>query len=107
MANLHAAAFDALGDPTRRHILEKLARGPMPVGKLAAGLAITRPAVSQHLKVLKDARLVVDRQDGTRRVYRVDLRGLQVMRNYLDRFWVRALAGFKAAAEAEQWRDGR
>lgn len=100
MAN-PAAAFDALGDPTRRHIFEKLARAPMPVGKLAAGLSITRPAVSQHLRVLKEAGLVVDRQDGTRRIYRVDPRGVDAMRSYLDRFWDRALAAFKAAAEAE------
>ncbi len=102
MANAYAAAFGALGDPTRRHIFEKLAVGPMPVGKLAAGLAITRPAVSQHLKVLKKARLVVDRRDGTRRVYRVDPRGVQAMQNYLDRLWDRALAAFKAVAEAEE-----
>jgi DNA-binding transcriptional ArsR family regulator len=101
MANVHAA-FDALGDPTRRHIFEKLARGSMPVGKLAAGLDITRPAVSQHLKVLKEAGLVVDRKDGTRRVYRVDPRGVDGLRSYLDRFWDRALAAFKAAAEAEE-----
>jgi DNA-binding transcriptional ArsR family regulator len=102
MAIQSAAAFDALGDATRRHIFEKLARGPMPVGKLAAGLAITRPAVSQHLRVLKEAGLVVDRQKGTRRVYRVDPRGVEAMRSYLDRFLDRALAAFKAAAEAEK-----
>jgi DNA-binding transcriptional ArsR family regulator len=95
------AGFAALGDPTRRLIFERLARRPMAVGKLAAGLSVTRPAVSQHLKVLKDAALVVDRQEGTRRVYRVDPRGVEAMRSYLDRFWDRALAAFKAAAEEE------
>jgi DNA-binding transcriptional ArsR family regulator len=102
MAIQHAVGFDALGDPTRRLIFEKLARRPMPVGKLAAGLDITRPAVSQHLKVLKEARLVADRQEGTRRLYRVDPRGVEAMRSYLDRFLDRALAAFKAAAEAEE-----
>jgi len=101
MANA-SVAFAALGDPTRRHIFEKLARGPMPVGKLAAGLSITRPAVSQHLRVLKQAGLVVDRQEGTRRIYRVDPGGVDAMRSYLDRFWDRALAAFKVAAEADQ-----
>ena len=96
-----AKAFVALGDPTRRLIFERLARRPMPVGKLAEGLAVTRPAVSQHLKVLRDAGLVADRQEGTRRIYRIDPRGIEVMRNYLDRFWDQALAAFKAAAEED------
>jgi DNA-binding transcriptional ArsR family regulator len=71
----------------------------MPVGRLASGLSVSRPAVSQHLKVLKDARLVVDRREGRKRVYQVDPRGVEAMRAYLDRFWDRALAAFKAAAE--------
>ena len=96
-----ASGFAALGDPTRRQIFERLAQRPMSVGKLASGLAVTRPAVSQHLKVLKGAGLVVDRQEGTRRVYRIDARGVEAMRAYLDRFWDRALAAFKAAAEEE------
>jgi DNA-binding transcriptional ArsR family regulator len=96
-----ASGFAALGDPTRRQIFERLAQRPMSVGKLASGLAVTRPAVSQHLKVLKGAGLVVDRQEGTRRVYRIDARGVEAMRDYLDRFWDRALAAFQAAAEAE------
>lgn len=100
MAN-QGAAFTALGDPTRRLIFERLARRPMAVGKLAAGLDVTRPAVSQHLKVLKDAGLVIDQQDGTRRLYSVDQRGVEAMRSYLDRFWDRNLAAFKAAAEQE------
>jgi DNA-binding transcriptional ArsR family regulator len=96
-----STGFAALGDPTRRLIFERLARRPMAVGKLAAGLTVTRPAVSQHLQVLKKAGLVTDRVEGARRVYRVDPKGLQTMRDYLDRFWDRALAAFKAAAEEE------
>jgi DNA-binding transcriptional ArsR family regulator len=95
-----AASFAALGDSTRLAIFERLARRPMSVGKLAAGLTVTRPAVSQHLRVLKDAGLVTDRHEGTRRVYQVDPRGVDAMRGYLDRFWDRALAAFKAATEA-------
>jgi DNA-binding transcriptional ArsR family regulator len=100
MAN-HSACFDALGDPTRRLILERLARGPLPVGKLASRLTVTRPAVSQHLKVLKDAGLVTRRAVGTRRLYSIDPRGVESMRAWLDRFWDRALAAFKRAAEQE------
>jgi DNA-binding transcriptional ArsR family regulator len=100
MAN-EAALFDALGDPTRRQIFERLARRSLAVGELAEGLPVSRPAVSQHLKVLKDAGLVTDRPDGTRRVYQVDLKGVETMRKYLDRFWDHALAAFKAAAEKE------
>ncbi len=87
--------------PTRRLIFERLARRPASVGKLAEGLTVTRPAVSQHLKVLRDAGLVTDEQEGTRRVYRVDARGVEAMQSYLDRFWDRALAAFKIAAEKE------
>ena len=101
MAN-HSQCFVALADPTRRAIFERIARRPASVGKLAAGFDVTRPAVSQHLKVLKDAGLVTDEQLGARRVYRIDFRGVQAMRSYLDRFWDRALAAFKAAAEEEE-----
>ena len=87
-----------LGDDTRRLILERLAQGPSPVGELARDLPISRSAVSQHLKVLKDARLVVDHAEGTRRVYQVDREGLVLLRTYLDLLWSRALAGFQAAA---------
>src|SRR5882672_4648354 len=97
----HARAFSALGDPTRRLVFERLAKRPMSVGRLASGLAVTRPAVSQHLKVLKEAGLVIDKEEGTRRIYRIDPKGVEVMRNYLDRFWDRSLAAFKAAAEQE------
>jgi DNA-binding transcriptional ArsR family regulator len=91
--------FAALSDPTRRAIFERVALGPRPVGELAAGLPVSRPAVSQHLKVLKAAGLVVDEADGSRRIYRLDPAGVGAMRAYLDRFWNQSLAAFKAAAE--------
>ncbi len=94
-------AFVALGDPTRQIILERLAKRPLPVGKIAAGLPVSRPAVSQHLKILRSAGLVSQAKDGTRRVYRIDPRGIDAMRTYLDRFWDRALAALKVAAEQE------
>src|SRR5262245_33004462 len=93
--------FAALADPTRRQVFERLAKKPLSVGELAAGLPVSRPAVSQHLKVLKAAGLVTDQPDGTRRVYRVDPRGIESLNHYLDRIWDRALAAFKAAAEKE------
>jgi DNA-binding transcriptional ArsR family regulator len=94
--------FAALADPTRREIFERLARRPLAVGELAEQLPVSRPAVSQHLKVLKEAGLVMDHPEGTRRVYRVDPQGVEAMRRYLDRFWDRALAAFKDAVEEEQ-----
>ena len=94
--------FDALGDPTRRTIFERLAARPQPVGELAAGLPVSRPAVSQHLAVLKQARLVRDRAEGTRRVYEIDPQGLGAMRAWLDQHWAKALDAFKAAAEAAE-----
>jgi DNA-binding transcriptional ArsR family regulator len=98
-----AAAFTALADGQRRKILERLAKKPMAVGDIARGLpTISRPAVSQHLKVLKDAGLVTARADGTRRVYQLDARGIRAMREYLDKFWDQALAAFKEAAEEEK-----
>jgi DNA-binding transcriptional ArsR family regulator len=90
----------ALSDPTRRAIFESLAERPRAVGELARELPVTRPAVSQHLKVLKEAGLVVDTAAGTRRVYQVDLRGLEGLRAYLDGFWNRSLMAFKDAAES-------
>jgi DNA-binding transcriptional ArsR family regulator len=96
-----AEALGALGDPTRRAIFERLAARPRAVGELAGELPVTRPAVSQHLKVLKDARLVLDERVGTRRVYRVDPDGLRDLRAYLDHFWDQALAGFKASVEQQ------
>jgi DNA-binding transcriptional ArsR family regulator len=92
----------ALGDPTRREIFERLAERPRAVGELAGELPVSRPAVSQHLKVLKDAGLVIDRQAGTRRIYQLDPDGVDALRAYLDRFWSRALTSFKAAVEADQ-----
>jgi len=89
----------ALGDPTRRVIFELVAARPRPVGEIAAQLPVTRPAVSQHLKVLKEAGLVVDRAVGTRRIYQVDPDGVAELRAYFDRFWNQALAAFKRAAE--------
>jgi DNA-binding transcriptional ArsR family regulator len=101
MANA-AARFAALADPTRLRIFERLARGPLPVGRLARGLPVSRPAVSQHLKVLQDAGLVRHEEDGPRRLYRIDPGGVNAMRAYLDRFWSHALAAFKEAAEKEE-----
>ena len=89
----------ALGDPTRRVIFERLAVRPRAVGELAHELPVSRPAVSQHLKVLKEAGLVVDTPEGTRRVYRVDPAGVDALRAYLDGFWNRALRAFNDAAE--------
>jgi len=93
--------FAALADPTRRQVFEQLARRSLSVGEIAARLPVSRPAVSQHLRVLKDAGLVVDEAFGTRRVYRIDPRGIEAMTTYLDRMWDRALSAFKAAAEKE------
>jgi DNA-binding transcriptional ArsR family regulator len=92
-------AWSALGDRTRRAIFERLAASPCAVGELADGLPVSRPAVSQHLKVLKHAGLVVDEAAGTRRVYRIDPDGLAELRADLDRFWSSALAAYKAAVE--------
>jgi DNA-binding transcriptional ArsR family regulator len=97
-------AISALGDPTRRRIFERLAESPLPVGQLARELPVSRPAVSQHLKVLKDAGLVVDRQVGTRRVYSVDPDGVHAMRAYLDRFWERSLEAYRTAVEQDERR---
>ena len=93
------AAFAALADPTRREVLERLAAGPKAVGQIAEGLPVSRPAVSQHLKVLKEAGLVSDRQEGARRIYAIDPKGLGAMRAWLDQFWDSALASFKEEVE--------
>jgi DNA-binding transcriptional ArsR family regulator len=94
-------ALAAVADPTRRQVFERLAAGPRSVGELAEGLPVSRPAVSQHLKVLKDAGLVADRAEGTRRVYEIDPHGLGALRAWLDQFWGDALAAFKAEAEKD------
>jgi DNA-binding transcriptional ArsR family regulator len=95
-------AMNALGDPTRRAIFDRLRRGPVAVGRLAEGLPVSRPAVSQHLRVLKEAGLVSERPEGTRRVYRVEPNGVAGLRAYFDRFWDEALAAYAAAAEREE-----
>jgi DNA-binding transcriptional ArsR family regulator len=92
-----AEAWSALGDPSRRSIVECLAERPRAVGELAAALPISRPAVSQHLKVLKEAGLVSEHAAGTRRIYRLDPAGVAAMRDQLDTYWNRALAGFQDA----------
>jgi len=92
-------ALAALGDPTRRAIFESLARGPKAVGQLARELPVSRPAVSQHLRVLKEAGLVTDRAAGTRRIYQISRQGVQAIHAYLDQMWSEALQGFRAAAE--------
>jgi len=91
--------WSALGDPTRRAIFERLAEHPRAVGELAGELPVSRPAVSQHLRVLKDAGLVVDRHAGNRRIYQLDPDGVGALRAQLDGFWTKALAAYKAAAE--------
>jgi DNA-binding transcriptional ArsR family regulator len=96
------SAMDALGDGTRRAIYERLREGPKAVGELAGELPVSRPAVSQHLRVLKEAGLVSERKEGTKRIYRLDPTGLAEVRAYFDGFWMQALAAFKEAAEREE-----
>jgi DNA-binding transcriptional ArsR family regulator len=95
-------ALDALGDPTRREIYERLARAPMAVGELASELPVSRPAVSQHLRVLKQAGLVRAQEDGARRIHHLDPDGLRALREHFDGFWDLALASFKAEAERNE-----
>jgi DNA-binding transcriptional ArsR family regulator len=102
MAYATTNGFSALGDPTRRAIFERLAGRPRSVGELAAELPVSRPAVSQHLKVLKEAGLVIDRADGTRRLYQLDPSGIEAVREYFDALWNHALIAFKAAVEKEE-----
>jgi DNA-binding transcriptional ArsR family regulator len=104
MANVNRV-FAALHDPTRRAVFERLRDGPRPVGDIARGLPVTRPAVSQHLKVLKEAGLVADRSEGTRRIYYIDPKGLGAMRAWLDQFWEAALAAFAAEIERATKRE--
>jgi len=99
----YARALVALADPTRRRVFEKLNAGPKSVGALARGLPVSRPAVSQHLRVLKDAGLVADRPEGTRRVYYIDPNGLGTLRKWLDQFWGAALEAYaEEVARAEK-----
>jgi DNA-binding transcriptional ArsR family regulator len=102
-----SAQLDALGDPTRRAILSQLRKGPLPVGALAQAFPISRPASSQHLTILKAARLVTDRAEGTRRLYQLDPAGFESVRAYLDQFWTTALDAFKEKADAEPTRTHR
>jgi DNA-binding transcriptional ArsR family regulator len=99
--------LDALGDATRRAIIDRLRRGPLPVQQLADGFAVSRPAISQHLRVLKEARLVTDHADGTRRIYAIDPSGFESLRDYLDQFWSDALSAFRRAAEKRPSRRKR
>jgi len=107
----HAAVTDAqigaLGDPTRRAILERLLDGPLAVGELASEFPVSRPAISQHLRVLKQAHLVLDRPVGNRRLYELNPAGIDALRQYFDKFWNHALAAFKKAAEAKAHQEDK
>jgi DNA-binding transcriptional ArsR family regulator len=96
-----SARFAALADPTRREIFERVAKRPAAVGVLAQGLPVSRPAVSQHLRVLKEAGLVAETTEGTRHIYRLDPRGIAAMRDWLDETWSEALAAFKDFADRQ------
>jgi DNA-binding transcriptional ArsR family regulator len=100
----YAIALDALADPTRRAVLERLRQGPRTVGEIAAGMPVSRPAVSQHLKVLKEAGLVADEPRGAARLYRIHADGLRELRDWLDGFWDEALDNFKTYAENDDER---
>jgi DNA-binding transcriptional ArsR family regulator len=100
-------SFSALADPTRRAIFERVAKKPSPVGRLAAGLPVSRPAVSQHLRVLKEAGLVAESIEGTRRIYRLDPRGIAAMREWLDAHWALALDAFKAFADQQEEEEAK
>ena len=105
----YADALTALADPTRRRVFERLRRGPKSVGTLARGMPVSRPAVSQHLRALKEAGLVDDRAEGTRRVYFIDPHGLAALRRWLDQFWEEALAAFQTEVErgASEQKDAK
>ena len=96
----YQSALDVLGDPTRRAVFELLEAGPRSVGSIAADLPVSRPAVSQHLRILKDAGLVTDVAEGARRLYRLDPSGLAALHAYVERFWTKALERFKEEAES-------
>jgi DNA-binding transcriptional ArsR family regulator len=101
------ATFTALADPTRRAIFERVAAKPASVSELAHGLPVSRPAVSQHLRVLKDARLVRDTPVGTKRIYEIDPAGLAEIRRYFEQFWTTSLSAFRAAAELTKPQEGK
>jgi DNA-binding transcriptional ArsR family regulator len=98
----HVTAFSALADPTRRAIFESVAKRPQAVGELASAFPISRPAVSQHLQVLKSAKLVICKTEGTRNIYRIDPRGIGEMRDWLDRHWDKALISFQKFVDAQE-----
>jgi DNA-binding transcriptional ArsR family regulator len=102
----YQAVLEALADPTRREVFERLRSGPLPVVEIARGLPVSRPAVSQHLRVLKDAGLVSDRADGNRRLYQVETPALAELRRYLEGFWDEVLEAYRRAAEAPQKEEG-
>ena len=99
MNTYQEAQLNAFGDATRRAILARLLEGPMPVGKLAGEFPVSRPAISQHLRILKRARLVVDRAEGNRRLYRLNPEGFDSLREYFDQFWTHALDAYKKRVE--------
>jgi DNA-binding transcriptional ArsR family regulator len=103
----YQAVLEALADPTRREVFERLRSGPLPVVEIARGLPVSRPAVSQHLRVLKDAGLVSDRAEGNRRLYQVETPALAELRRYLEGFWDEALEAYRRAAEAPDGREER
>ncbi len=107
MNTYQEAQLDALGDATRRAILARLINGALPVGELARDFPVSRPAISQHLRVLKNAGLVVDRPAGNRRLYEINPEGIESLRRYFEEFWTQALTAFKAAAEADANEEGR
>jgi DNA-binding transcriptional ArsR family regulator len=98
----YGQVMDALGDPTRRAVFDRLRSGPRSVGELAEGMPVSRPAVSQHLRVLKEAGLVAERRDGTKRIYELAPRGLVELRAYFEQFWSQALDAYKEAAERKE-----
>jgi DNA-binding transcriptional ArsR family regulator len=103
----HEAQLDALGDATRRAILARLLDGPLPVGELAREFPVSRPAISQHLRVLKHAHLVTDRAAGTRRLYALNPEAFESLRAYFDHFWSQALAAFKTRVENHHAKEKR
>jgi DNA-binding transcriptional ArsR family regulator len=107
VSTYHEAQLDALGDATRRAILARLLGGPLPVGELARDFPVTRPAISQHLRVLKNAHLVLDRPDGNRRLYELNPKAFDSLREYFDHFWTQALAAFTRAVEDRAREEGR
>jgi DNA-binding transcriptional ArsR family regulator len=103
----YSNALTALADPTRRHVFEQLRSGPKPVGRIAEAMPVSRPAVSQHLKVLKEAGLVREHREGARHLYEIDPKGLGALRRWLDQFWLSALDTFQAEVEIQPRRKGR